>query len=98
MNTDNLYQSPLAESPAKPDEAANWTDYSPQCNAAFKTALLIQPSRVRRAYLSLAKNVCQLFYCKRFFVTASPILVGHAFRNPSVKARTNRYAQRTLLG
>ena len=43
---DNPYQSPDAESPAKLDEAAarkkNWTDYSPEYNAAFKTALLIQ--------------------------------------------------------
>ena len=46
MMIDNPYQSPDAESPAKLDDAAgrkkNWTDYSPEYNAAFKTALLIQ--------------------------------------------------------
>jgi hypothetical protein len=46
MPTDNPYQSPQAEpSAATPDLAAsreNWKEYSPEYNAAFKTALLLQ--------------------------------------------------------
>ena len=46
MTIENPYQSPNAESPAKlgtvPDFRRNWTDYSPEYNAAFKTALLVQ--------------------------------------------------------
>ena len=42
----NPYQSPNPESPAKlrqvPESRSNWTDYSPEYNPAFKTALLIQ--------------------------------------------------------
>ncbi len=43
---DNPYQCPDTESLAKLDDEVgrkkNWTDYSPEYNAAFKTALLIQ--------------------------------------------------------
>ena len=46
MGIDNPYQSPNAESPSKLDDVRdsrkNWTDYSPEYNAAFKTALLLQ--------------------------------------------------------
>jgi hypothetical protein len=46
MTIDNPYQSPNAESPAKlgevPNARNNWTDYSPEYNVAFKTALLVQ--------------------------------------------------------
>ncbi|MCU0719742.1 MAG: hypothetical protein MUC83_08565 [Pirellula sp.] len=46
MAIDNPYQSPTPESPAElpkaPENKGNWTKYSPEYNAAFKTALLIQ--------------------------------------------------------
>ncbi len=46
MAIDNPYQSPSPESPEELPKVqefrSNWTDYSPEYNTAFKTALLIQ--------------------------------------------------------
>ena len=46
MADNNPYQSPTPESPTErphvPEFTSNWNDYSPEYNAAFKTALLIQ--------------------------------------------------------
>ena len=45
MSIDNPYKSPNADPPSGTRDSAariNWKDYSPQYNAAFKTALLLQ--------------------------------------------------------
>ncbi len=46
MTIDNPYKSPNAESRADTREVSasrkNWKDYSPEYNAAFKTALMMQ--------------------------------------------------------
>ena len=46
MSIDNPYKAPNADPPAETRDLAasrnNWKDYSPEYNAAFKTALLLQ--------------------------------------------------------